>query len=78
MSIIVYSRSTPPCSYCTSAKSLLSQKGLAFEDRDIATNEEFKREFAAYGQSTVPLIVIDGQPIGGCDDLYALDAMGGL
>ena len=30
------------------------------------------------GRTTVPQIFIDAQHIGGCDDLYALDARGGL
>jgi glutaredoxin 3 len=30
------------------------------------------------GRSTVPQIFIDGRPIGGCDDLYALEAAGQL
>jgi glutaredoxin 3 len=32
----------------------------------------------AAGRSTVPQIFINGQHIGGCDDLYALDARGAL
>jgi glutaredoxin 3 len=32
----------------------------------------------AHGRSTVPQIFIDGRHIGGCDDLHALDAAGGL
>ena len=30
------------------------------------------------GATTVPQILIDGQPVGGCDDIHALDRAGRL
>ena len=32
----------------------------------------------AHGRTTVPQIFINGEHIGGCDDLYALDRAGKL
>ena len=76
--IIVYSKSY--CPYCQAAKALLTQKGATFTEIDLTTDPEGQREMAkkANGRSTVPQIFIDGQHIGGCDDLHALDAKGGL
>ena len=76
--IIVYSKSY--CPYCQAAKALLTKKGAAFTEIDLTTDPEGQRAMAkkAGGRSTVPQIFIGGQHIGGCDDLYALDAKGEL
>ena len=44
-------------------------------DGNAAKREEMIKRS---GRTTVPQIFIDAQHIGGCDDLYALDARGGL
>lgn len=76
--IIVYSKSH--CPYCHAAKALLSKKGAVFTEIDVTTDPDGQRAMAkrANGRSTVPQIFIDGRHIGGCDDLHALDAEGGL
>jgi glutaredoxin 3 len=75
--IIVYSKST--CPYCRAAKALLTKKGAVFTEIDLTTDPEGQRAMAQRaGRSTVPQIFIGGQHIGGCDDLHALDARGGL
>jgi glutaredoxin 3 len=76
--IIVYSKAY--CPYCHAAKALLKQKGAAFIEIDLTTDAEGQRAMTkrAGGRSTVPQIFIDGRHIGGCDDLHALDARGGL
>lgn len=68
------------CPYCTRAKRLLSEKGAAFEEYDITLGGPQRTEMIerASGRTTVPQIFIDGQHIGGSDDLAALDARGGL
>lgn len=68
------------CPYCTRAKSLLKQKGVAFEEYDITTGGPKREEMLARanGRTTVPQIFIDGQHIGGCDDLTALERAGRL
>jgi glutaredoxin 3 len=67
------------CGYCTSALRLLEQKGIAFEHFD-ASGDDATRTWLlkATGRSTVPQIFINGKPIGGCDDLFALDRSGKL
>ncbi len=76
--IIVYSKAY--CPYCQQAKALLNKKGAVFTEIDVTTDPEGQRAMTkrAHGRSTVPQIFIDGQHIGGCDDLHALDARGGL
>ncbi len=76
--ITVYSG--PNCPYCARAKSLLQKKGAAFEEFDVRADpakldEMLKR---TGGKKTVPQIFIGDKYIGGSDDLYALDAKGGL
>jgi len=68
------------CGYCYRAKKLLESKGVAFEEFDIMAEPTRRKEMLgrAGGRSSVPQIFIDGQHIGGCDELYALDAKGGL
>ncbi|CNF13240.1 glutaredoxin 3 [Yersinia nurmii] len=75
--IEIYTKAT--CPFCVRAKALLNSKGAAFKeiaiDGDMAMREVM---IERSGRSTVPQIFIDGQHIGGCDDLHALDARGGL
>jgi glutaredoxin 3 len=68
------------CPYCTRARALLQRKGVAFVDIDIAAEPERREEMIrrAGGRTTVPQIFIDGEHIGGCDELVALDRAGGL
>ena len=67
------------CGYCTAAERLLTQKGVAYEHID-ATGDPALRKWLLdeTGRSTVPQIFIDGRPIGGYDDLRALDRAGKL
>jgi glutaredoxin 3 len=68
------------CPYCSRARALLQRKGVAFVDIDIAEEPARRDEMIqrARGRSTVPQIFIDGEHIGGCDDLVALDRAGKL
>jgi glutaredoxin 3 len=71
---------SPYCGYCTRAKSLLSRKGVGFKEIDVTEDGARRSEMLqrSGGRRTVPQIFIDGKHVGGCDDLYALDAAGGL
>ena len=73
----IYTKAT--CPFCHRAKALLQSKGAQFNEIAI-DNDPKKREemIERSGRTTVPQIFIDGQHIGGCDDLHALDAKGGL
>lgn len=71
---------TPWCPYCLAAKRLLATKGVAYEETDVSGGSEKRQEMMARaeGRYTVPQIFIDGTPIGGCDELHALDRAGKL
>jgi glutaredoxin 3 len=72
--------STMFCPYCARAKSLLSKKGVKFETIDIIEEPDRRAEMIqrANGRTTVPQIFIDGEHVGGSDDLAALDRAGKL
>lgn len=71
---------TPFCPYCHRAKSLLKQKGVAFDEIDVMMSAEKRREMAerAEGRTSVPQIFVDGRPIGGSDELMELEVEGRL
>ncbi len=70
----------PWCPFCARALALLRRRGA--EPREIdaphgtAAREESVRRSG--GRTTVPQVFVDGRHLGGCDDLVALDAAGGL
>ncbi len=68
------------CPYCYRAKALLSEKGVAFKEIDVGMDADKRDEMTkrAHGGYTVPQIFINGNHVGGCDDLYALDRAGKL
>ncbi|MDA0229836.1 MAG: glutaredoxin 3 [Proteobacteria bacterium] len=75
--VILYT--TPFCPYCHRAKRLLENKGVAFTDIGVMGKPELRREMEALsGGYTVPQILIDGEPIGGSDELAALERAGRL
>ena len=77
-SVEIYTRKY--CSYCHFAKELLSRKGVSFREIDVTGNQEMREEMIrrAGGQSTLPQVFIGATHVGGCDDLYELDAAGKL
>jgi glutaredoxin 3 len=70
----------PYCPYCADAKELLSSKGVSFHEIDAAGNRDIRKQMIerANGRSTYPQIFICPTHVGGCDDLYALEAAGKL
>ena len=71
---------TTVCPYCVRAKTLFKKKGVAYGEIDVSSDESLREEMIkrAGGRRTVPQIFIDGQHIGGADDLTALDRRGEL
>jgi glutaredoxin 3 len=67
------------CPYCFRAKLLLEKKGVEYQEFD-ASGGPLREEMLtrSNGGSTVPQIFIDGQHVGGSDDLAALDRSGKL
>jgi glutaredoxin 3 len=67
------------CGYCVRAKALLEGKGLEYEELTLEEGPDFRqRLFDLTGGWTVPQIVIDGEPIGGYNELWRLDRSGEL
>jgi len=72
--------SSTMCSFCYRAKALLKQKDIPFREIGVDMNSDARSEMKnrSGGHTSVPQIFIDGDHVGGCDELYALDARGGL
>ncbi len=67
------------CGYCERAKALLRQRGLEYEEIRVDEQPDFRAKLEELtGAWTVPQIVIDGRPIGGYAELWALDKSGRL
>jgi glutaredoxin 3 len=67
------------CHYCKRAKELLRIKGVEFTEYDVTTDPVKEQEMRRRaGRETVPEIFVDGNLLGGCDDLFDLDEKGEL
>lgn len=70
---------TPICPYCVRAKALLNKKGVKFEEFNVMMDRNLRKEMEQRtGGHTVPQIIIDNKPIGGCDEMFELDFDGEL
>jgi glutaredoxin 3 len=71
---------TAVCPYCIRAKQILKSKGVEqIEEIRIDTDPTARDVMMqSTGRRTVPQIFIGERHVGGCDDLMALDADGGL
>ncbi len=75
--VLIYSTAT--CPYCDRAKLLLKKRNITFTEIRIDEHPEKRIEMQNKSQrQSVPQIFIGEHHIGGCDDLYALDAAGRL
>ena len=77
---VVKMYTTAVCPYCVRAKQILKAKGVAeIEEIRIDTDPVARAHMMeTTGRRTVPQIFIGDTHVGGCDDLVALDAKGGL
>ena len=68
------------CPFCIRAKLLLWWKGVKYTEYKIDGDETARAAMAerSQGRRSVPQVFINDQHIGGCDDIYALDAKGQL
>ena len=71
---------TAVCPYCIRAKQLLTARGVTdIEEVRVDLQPDQREEMMRITQRrTVPQIFIGDTHVGGCDDLYALDAAGKL
>jgi glutaredoxin 3 len=68
------------CPFCIKAKKLLDSKGVQYTEYNLDGDEAGRSKMAdrTGGRKSVPQIFIDGNYIGGCDDVHALDRAGKL
>ena len=76
--VVVYS--TTYCGFCRRAEDLLRRAGKAFESVDVTDDMRARAELVkrAGGRRTVPVIFVDGEPIGGYQELAAMVREGEL
>jgi glutaredoxin 3 len=75
--VIVYT--ADPCRRCLTAKALLEARGIAFQELNLTKDPDGRAELVRRtGLMTFPQIVIDGEPLGGLDDLQAAECDGRL
>lgn len=77
MGIEIYSKDW--CPYCAKAKALLRAKGVEYQEIDITSNYELQQAMTRRSKRrTIPQLFLDGESIGGYDDLANLNATGEL
>ena len=70
---------TDRCSKCASAKMLLSRRGIGYDEINLAKDPDGRAELSRRtGMVTFPQILIDGETLGGFDQLLAADRAGAL
>ncbi|HEX4689311.1 MAG TPA: glutaredoxin domain-containing protein [Solirubrobacteraceae bacterium] len=70
---------TEPCGYCRTAKALLDKRGIDFEEINLARDPEGRAELVRLtGMMTFPQVIIDGESIGGYQELAQADRAGRL
>jgi glutaredoxin 3 len=75
--VIVYS--TDPCSFCARAKDLLSKRGIAYEEVNLAKDPEGRTALLEKtGMLSFPQVIIDGTLLGGFRELVMADQSGRL
>lgn len=77
MRFVMYT--TKYCGYCARARRVLRSKQIPFDDIDVTGDPSTRRQVMnETGHLTVPVILLDGQLLGGSDELVELEAAGGL
>ena len=67
------------CGLCLRARALLDARGADYDEIALDDDPAFRQTvFDLGGRWTVPLVLIDGTPIGGYQELAALDRSGAL
>lgn len=70
---------TDRCSRCVTAKALLARRGVSYSEINLTRDPDGRAELTRRtGMITFPQIVIDGESIGGFQELLAADRAGRL
>ena len=70
--------STQQCPFCVRAKALFDARGLAYTEIDVNDQQIMQQMIERSGQRTVPQIFINGEPVGGFQQLVTLESRGEL
>ena len=75
--VIVFT--TEPCGFCRTAKALLDARNIPYEEINLSKDPAGRAQLAhRTGMMTFPQVVIDGDPIGGFQELVRADRAGAL
>jgi len=76
--VTIYTK--PHCPYCIRAKQLLDSKAVTYHEIEASSDPDLRAQMVerAQGRNTFPQIFINDVPVGGCDELYALEKAGKL
>jgi glutaredoxin 3 len=70
---------TDACAFCVHARSLLIKRNVDFEEVNLGSDPELQAELATVtGLETFPQIVVDGEPLGGLNELRVAEKDGTL
>jgi glutaredoxin 3 len=70
---------TDACAFCVHARSLLIKRNVDFEEVNLGPHPELQAELETVtGLDSFPQIVVDGEPLGGFNELRAADKDGVL
>lgn len=73
--VVVFS--TDSCTYCEHAKNLLRKRGVPFEDVNLSADPELQAQLTEItGLESYPQIVVNGEPLGGLNELRAAEKSG--
>ncbi len=73
--VLIYS--TPTCHFCHMAKDFFNEKGVKYEEYNVATNLDKRKEMVdKSGQMGVPVIDIEGDITVGFDEMQISKLLG--
>lgn len=79
MQVPVKIYTTSYCGFCRMAKRLLDTKGVDYQEIDVTSDDDTRDWLVrTTGRRTVPQVFIGDLPVGGFDDLRALEERGDL
>lgn len=63
--VVVYSSDT--CSYCNMLKDFLNKKGVPYQEKNVSSDQQARKELMRMGHMGVPVTIINGEEIVGFD-----------
>jgi glutaredoxin 3 len=68
---------TEPCGFCRVAKALLEKRGVTYTEINLAKDADGRAELVSRtGMMTFPQVIIDGEALGGYQELVEADRDG--